>query len=75
MFNNVHNGRAGLCGPSYRDLISSNLMRARSNFSLKSHIASRMSRNVADVRALSACPNANMLLLRRYFITVGSDTL
>ena len=46
-------------------LISSNLASARSNFSLNSHIASRISRKVADVLALSACPKVNMLLLRR----------
>src|SRR6185436_12002624 len=44
-------------------LISSNLARARSNLSLNSHIASRISRKVAEVRALSALPKVNMLLL------------
>src|SRR5262245_10041311 len=48
---------------------------ARSTLSLNSHIASRISRYVADVLALSACPKVNMLLLRRHPMTVGSETL
>jgi hypothetical protein len=59
----------------YRALISSDFERARSNFLLKSHIASRISRKVTDVRALSACPKAKMLLFRRYLMIVGSETL
>src|SRR6516225_1881881 len=47
-------------------LISLNLASARSNLSLKSHIASSISRKVADVFALSARPYVNTLLLRRY---------
>ncbi len=46
-------------------LISLNLDSARSNLSLKSHIAFRISRTVADVFALSACPKVKMLLLRK----------
>jgi hypothetical protein len=46
-------------------LISSNLDDARSNLSLKSHIASRISRKLADVFARSTCPNVKMLLLRK----------
>jgi hypothetical protein len=56
-------------------LISSNLASARSNLALKSHIASRISRKVAEVLALSACPNAKMLLFRRYPMIVGSEIL
>jgi TonB family protein len=54
-------------------LISSNLASACSNLSLKSHIASMISRKVADVLALSACPNVKMLLLRKYPMIVGSE--
>src|SRR4029077_2455654 len=61
--------------PFDRALISSNLESARSNLSLKSHIASRISRKVADVLALSACPKAKMLLLRRYPMIVGSEII
>ncbi len=46
-------------------LISLNLDSARSNLSLKSYIAFRISRIVADVFALSACPKVKMLLLRK----------
>ena len=46
-------------------LISLNLDCARSNLSLNSHIASRISRKVAEVFALSACPKVKTLLLRR----------
>ena len=56
-------------------LISSNLESARSNLSLKSHIASRISRKVADVLALSACPKVKMLLFRRYAMILGSEIL
>src|SRR5258707_6101966 len=56
-------------------LISSNLESARSNLGLKSHIASRISRKVADVLALSACPKAKMLLFRRYPMILGSEIL
>src|SRR6476659_6015520 len=56
-------------------LISSNLESARSNLGLKSHIASRISRKVADVLALSACPKAKMLLFRRYPMIRGSEIL
>src|ERR1700741_2957588 len=59
--------------PFCRALISSNLESARSNLELKSHIASRISRKVADVFALSACPKAKMLLFRRYPMIVGSE--
>jgi len=67
-----------LCGclrnqPFYRAFISSNFESARSNLLLKSHIASKISRTVADVLALSACPKAKMLLFRRYTMTVGSE--
>ena len=51
--------------PFFCALISLNLDSARSNFSLNSHIASRISRYVADVFALSDCPKLNMELLRR----------
>src|SRR5215472_2387425 len=54
-------------------LISSNLARARSNLSLNSHIASRISRKVAEVLARSALPKVNMLLLRKYPMTVGPE--
>src|SRR5262249_43252666 len=60
------------CPPDYRvrplacALISSNLALARSNLSLNSHIASRISRKVAEVLARSALPKVKMLLLRRY---------
>src|ERR1700742_228035 len=68
--------RLGVRAPArYRALISANFACARANFSLNSHIASMISRKVADVRARSACPKANTLLLRRYFMTVGSETL
>ena len=40
----------------YRALILSNMASACSNLTLKSHIASRISRKLADVLALSACP-------------------
>src|ERR1700730_8395532 len=56
-------------------LISLNLARARSNLSLKSHIASRISRKVADVLALSAFPKVKILLLRKYPMIVGSEIL
>src|ERR1700682_2617541 len=61
--------------PFYRALISSDFKMAHSNFLLKSHIASRISRKVTDVRALSACPKAKMLLFRRYLMIVGSESL
>jgi hypothetical protein len=51
---------------------SSNFVRACSNLMLKSHIALRISRKLADVRALSARPRAKMPLLRRYFMIRGS---
>ena len=54
-------------------LIWLNSARARSNLRLKSHIASRISRKVADLLALSACPNAKMLLFRRYPMIRGSE--
>src|SRR5580704_12710863 len=57
--------------PLFRALISLNLDSARSNLSLKSHIASRISRKVADVLARSTCPNVKTLLLRRYLMIVG----
>src|SRR5213080_3540898 len=60
---------------AYRALISSNFESACSNLALKSHIASRISRKVADVLALSACPKAKMLLFRRYPMIVGSEIL
>ena len=59
--------------PFFQPLISSNFDSARSNLSLKSHIASRISRKVADVFALSSCPKVKMLLLRKYPIILGSD--
>ena len=73
----VNRGSIGPCRlqPFYRALISSNLESARSNLALKSHIASRISRKVADVLALSACPKAKMLLFRRYPMIVGSEIL
>src|SRR5215472_3236893 len=61
--------------PGYFPLTSANFACARSNLSLNSHIASMISRKVADVLARSAWPNANTLLLRRYFMMVGSETL
>src|SRR5712671_549808 len=61
--------------PFCRALISLNLASARSNLSLKSHIASRISRKIADVLALSACPKAKMLLFRRYPMIRGSEIL
>src|SRR5208282_3119956 len=61
--------------PYRRTMISFNLDSARSNLSLKSHIASRISRKVADVLALSACPKVKTLLLRKYPIMVGSEIL
>src|SRR5271163_847015 len=61
--------------PFRRALISFNLDSARSNLSLKSHIASRISRKVADVFALSARPKVKTLLLRKYPIIVGSEIL
>src|SRR5689334_15173793 len=57
-----------------RGLISAYFAIAFSNFRLNSHIAARISRKLADVRARSAWPNAKMLLLRRCFMTVGLDT-
>jgi hypothetical protein len=60
---------------SHRALISLNFANARSNTPLKSHIASRISRMVAEVRERSTCPNVKILLLRKYRITIGSDTL
>ena len=62
-------------GRFYRALISSNFESARSNLSLKSHIASRISRKVADVFALSARPKVKMLLFRRYPMILGSAIL
>src|SRR5262249_12354680 len=56
-------------------LISLNLDSARSNLSLKSHIASRISPKVADVFARSACPKVKMLLLRKNPMIVGSEIL
>jgi hypothetical protein len=59
--------------PFYRAFISSNFESARPNLLLKSHIASRISRTVGDVLALSACPKAKMLLFRRYPMILGSE--
>src|SRR5579863_3755957 len=60
----------------YRDaLILLNSASALSNLSLNSHMASRISRKVADVLARSTCPNVKTLLLRKYPITVGSEIL
>src|SRR5262249_11912840 len=56
-----------------RALISLNLDSARSNLSLKSHIASSISRIVADVLVLSARPNVKMLLLCKYPMILGSE--
>jgi len=56
-----------------RSFTSSNFVRACSNLMLKSHIALRISRRLADVRALSARPRAKMPLLRRYFMIRGSE--
>jgi len=53
--------------------ISSNLASARSNLSLNSHMASRISRKVAEVLALSACPKVKTLLLRKYPMMVESE--
>jgi hypothetical protein len=65
-----------ICGScSHCALISLNFANARSNTPLKSHIASRISRMVADVLEWSTCPNVKILLLRKYRITLGSDTL
>src|SRR5262249_7388417 len=58
-----------------RALIRLNSASARSNLWLKSHIASRISRNVADVLARSARPYAKMLLFRRYPMILGSEIL
>src|SRR5262245_55608514 len=58
-----------------RALIRLNSASARSNLSLKSHIASRISRKVADVLARSARPYAKMLLFRRYPMILGSEIL
>src|SRR5665647_3479224 len=70
-------GPIGSCRlqPFCRALISSNLASACSNLALKSHIASRISRKVADVLALSAFPKAKMLLFRRYPMILGSEIL
>ncbi len=62
------------CAP-YRGLISAYFAIAFSNFRLNSHIAPRISRKLAELRARSALPKAKMLLLRRCFMMVGSDTL
>ena len=56
-------------------LISLNLDSARSNLSLKSHIAARISPKVADVFARSACPKVKTLLLRKNPMIVGSEIL
>src|SRR5262247_2786952 len=66
-----------VCGfsPFRCALISLNLDSARSNLSLKSHIASRISPKVADVFALSARPKVKMLLLRKNPMIVGSEIL
>jgi 2-aminoadipate transaminase len=45
--------------------ISSDFASARSNLSLNSHIASRISRNVAEAFALSVWPKVKILLLRK----------
>src|SRR5215467_4840676 len=58
-----------------RALIRLNSAIARSNLWLKSHIASRISRKVADVLARSARPYAKMLLFRRYPMILGSEIL
>src|SRR6516165_5756275 len=66
-----------VCGysPFRCALISLNLDSARSNLSLKSHIASRISPKVADVFARSARPKVKMLLLRKNPMIVGSEIL
>ena len=56
-------------------VISLNLESACSNFISKSHIASRISRKVADVFVRSTWPKVKMLLLRKYPNIVGSDIL
>jgi hypothetical protein len=61
--------------PCRLTLISLNFDSARSNLSLKSHIASRISRKVADCFALSAFPKVKMLLFRRYPMIVGLEIL
>jgi hypothetical protein len=61
--------------PLHRALISENLESARSNLTLKSHIASRISRKVADVLFLSVRPKEKMLLFLRYPMIVGSEIL
>jgi hypothetical protein len=58
-----------------RALISLNLDSACSNLPLKSHIASRISRKVADVLTLSPRPKAKTLLFRRYPMILGSEIL
>ena len=71
-----HPRNAGmLIFPYRRTLISLNLDSARSNLLLKSHIALRIARKVADFFALSACPNVKMLLFRRYPMILGSVIL
>ena len=64
---------SALLHAGYAYLIWPNSDIARSNLSLKSHIASRIWRIVADVFALSALPKAKMLLLRRYPMIRGSE--
>jgi hypothetical protein len=56
----------------FRPADFNSLESARSNLSLKSHIASRISRKVADVLALSACPKVKMLLFRGHCIGFGA---
>ena len=68
-----HRLRRLIVSPYFWALISSNLAVARWNWRLNSHIASRISRNVAEVFARSAFPNANMLLLRRYPMMRGVE--
>src|SRR5262249_37532758 len=58
-----------------RPLIRLNSASARSNLWLKSHIASKISRKVADVLTRSARPYAKMLLFRRYPMILGSEIL
>ena len=57
----------------FRALISLNVASARSNLLLNAHIAMKISRKLAEVFALSLCPNVKMLLLRKYPIIIGSE--
>src|SRR5262249_3922570 len=65
--------RAPSVQPCRSALLSANLASACSNLALKSHIASRISRKVADDFARSARPKVKTLLLRRYPMIVGSE--